>query len=83
MKLFTFLKKREKSPASPLWSKEIHGETLHYHGEDIPVFLQQFDRIEDKIISLWDANKLTWENYQQTIFEVQEARRLFVRFAYN
>ncbi|HUC82502.1 MAG TPA: hypothetical protein VMR70_16465 [Flavisolibacter sp.] len=81
MRLFSFLGKKEKAPC-PLWSKEIHGETLHYHGEDIPTFLKEFDRLEDRIIGLWEINQLSWVDYQRLVAEVQEAKSLFVRFAY-
>jgi hypothetical protein len=82
MRLFSFLRKKEKD-SCPLWSKEIHGEILHYNGEDIPTFLKEFDRLEDRVISLWEVNQLSWEDYQRLVAEVQEAKSLFVRFAYN
>jgi hypothetical protein len=82
MRLFSFLRKKEKD-SCPLWSKEVHGEFLHYNGGDIPTFLKEFDRLEDLVINLWEINHLSWEEYQRKVAEVQEARSLFVRFAYH
>lgn len=70
-------------PLSPRWSKEVHGETLYYNGEDIPTFLKEFDRLEDRVINLWEVNQVSWQDYQRMVAEIQEARLLFVRFAYN
>ena len=83
MKKFDFFRKKKQPASAPLWSKQVHGKNLDYKGEDIDAFLLEFDRIEDEIISLWDLSKLSWENYQRAIAELQEAKQLFVRFAYH
>ncbi|HEX8315366.1 MAG TPA: hypothetical protein VF609_10250 [Flavisolibacter sp.] len=70
-------------PLSPRWSKQVHGETLDYNGEDIPTFLKEFDRLEDRVINLWEVNQVSWEDYQRMVAEIQEAKLMFVRFAYN
>ena len=70
-------------PLSPRWSTEVHGETLDYNGEDIPTFLKEFDRLEDRVINQWEVNQLSWADYQRRVAEIQEARVMFVRFAYN
>lgn len=83
MKLFSLFGKKGRLPFTPLWSMELHGEFICYNGEDILDFLKKFDHLEDNVISLWDVNELTWRDYQRMIAEVQEARQMFVRFAYN
>ena len=83
MKLFSLFKKHGNPQYSPLWSIQLHGEAICYHGEDILDFLKKFDHLEDHVINLWDINALTWSDYQRMVAEVQEARQLFVRYAYN
>lgn len=83
MKLFSLFTRKEARPFLPLWSIQLHGEAISYHGEDIPDFLKKFDNIEDQVIGLWNVNELTWNDYQRMIAEVQEAKQLFVRYAYN
>lgn len=83
MKLFSFFQKKVSSSHLPLWSIQLLDEALTYHGEDIPDFLKKFDTIEDRVIDLWNINKLSWSDYQKKVAEVQEARQLFVRFVYN
>ena len=82
MRKFLFFKKKEH-PSAPLWSKKVSNYFLQYDGGDVENFLSKFDRIEDEIIALWNGNKLNWSDYQRNIAEVEEARQLFVRFAYN
>ena len=83
MKLLSLFKKNGNAPYVPLWSMQLHGEAICYYGEDILDFLKKFDHLEDHIINLWDVNKVTWKDYQRMVAEVQEARQLFVRYAYN
>jgi hypothetical protein len=83
MKLFSLFTRKDSRPFVPLWSMQLHGEAICYNGEDIPDFLKKFDNIEDQVISLWNINELTWKDYQRMIAEVQEAKQMFVRFAYN
>ena len=83
MKIFSLFRKTGKHPPLPLWSIHLLGESISYHGEDISDFLKKFDHIEDHVINLWDVNQVSWGDYQKMVAEVQEARQLFVRFAYN
>ena len=83
MKILSLFRKNGKQCQSPLWSIHLFGESICYHGEEISDFLKKFDHIEDHIISLWDVNQVSWGDYQKMVAEVQEARQLFVRFAYN
>jgi len=81
--MFSFFPKKKKTCSLPLWSKMVAGKYLAYHGGDIDTFIQEFDLMEDEIILLWGGNHLTWSDYQQRISEIQDAKQLFVRFAFH
>jgi|GEM_PF-1878499 len=83
MSNFSFFWKKKKFSLIPLWSIEINGIALSYNGEDVPAFLQEFERLEDNIIRQWNNNTLNWNDYRRMIVEVQEAKQMFVRFVYH
>ncbi|HVF82005.1 MAG TPA: hypothetical protein VM884_08730 [Flavisolibacter sp.] len=82
MSTFPFFRKK-KDPPHPLWKIRLHGKDLSYFGEEATILLQEFDRMENEVIRLWEISKITWNEYQQMVSDLQEAKQLFVRFAYK
>jgi hypothetical protein len=83
MSNFPFFNKKKTSSDFPLWTIHLHGKDLAYRGEEISIFLQEFDSMENEVIRLWEISRITWKEYSQMIAELQEAKQLFVRFAYK
>lgn len=65
-----------------LWRCKLFGKEFIYYGGDIESFLQEFEKLEDQIITLWNNNQLTWAEYQESIAQIQNAKQQFAWFAY-
>ena len=77
-----FMKMITKISCPSLWSCELLGKQFDYYGGDIESFLKEFDKLEDQVIALWNDNQLTWNQYQESIAAIQDARQNFAWFAY-
>lgn len=77
-----FMQLVTKFSCPSLWRCKLFGKEFIYYGGDTESFLQEFEKLEDQIIELWNTNQLTWNEYQNSIAEIQDAKQQFAWFAY-
>ena len=77
-----FMRMITKISCPNLWSCQLFGKEFVYYGGDVEPFLQEFEKLEDQIIALWNSSQLTWNEYQEAISAIHDAKQKFAWFAY-